>query len=112
MIDHIGLGVSDYQRSKTFYEKALKPIGYELIMEFENVGGFGINKKPDFWIAKGEVTNGLHVAFSCESRDLVDAFYKAALEAGAKDNGAPGLREMYHPSYYGAFVFDPDGNNI
>jgi catechol 2,3-dioxygenase-like lactoylglutathione lyase family enzyme len=112
MIDHIGIAVSDYQKSKKFYETALKPINYELIREFENVGGFGENKKPDFWIAQGEATQELHVAFACDTREKVDAFYKAALEAGGKDNGPPGLREHYHPGYYGAFVIDPDGNNI
>jgi catechol 2,3-dioxygenase-like lactoylglutathione lyase family enzyme len=112
MIDHIGLAVSDYQKSKKFYEKALKPLNYELIREFENVGGFGENKKPDFWIAQGEKNNVLHVAFACDNREMVDQFYKAALEAGGKDNGAPGLREHYHPGYYGAFIIDPDGNNI
>lgn len=112
MLDHIGLAVTDYQKSKKFYETALKPLNYEIIMEFENGGGFGKNKKPDFWIHQGEATKAIHVAFACETREMVDSFYKAAIEASGKDNGGPGLREHYHPDYYGAFILDPDGNNI
>jgi catechol 2,3-dioxygenase-like lactoylglutathione lyase family enzyme len=113
MIDHIGLGVSNYQQSKKFYETALKAINYELIMEFDNVGGFGENKKPDFWISQEEKpSQKIHVCFACENHEKVDAFYKAAMEAGGKDNGPPGIRAEYHPHYYGAFVLDPDGNNI
>jgi catechol 2,3-dioxygenase-like lactoylglutathione lyase family enzyme len=112
MLDHIAVPVSNFQKSKDFYENSLKPIGYEVVMEFENVAGFGANKKPDFWIAQGKPGSDLHVAFHCDSRELVDQFYKAAMAAGGKDNGAPGLREQYHPNYYGAFVIDPDGNNV
>jgi catechol 2,3-dioxygenase-like lactoylglutathione lyase family enzyme len=120
MIDHIGIAVSDTARSKEFYDAALAPIGIALIMEVpaevtQSGGaacGYGKDQKPFFWFGQGRVGEGVHVAFSVETRDLVDAFYAAAIAAGAKDNGAPGLRPHYHPNYYGAFVFDPDGHNI
>jgi catechol 2,3-dioxygenase-like lactoylglutathione lyase family enzyme len=113
MLDHITLQVSEYRKSKQFYALALKPLGYELIMEFGEIGGFGKDGKPDFWIAQGSATKPpLHVAFASTDRSTVDAFHRAALAAGAKDNGAPGLRPHYHSNYYGAFVLDPDGNNI
>ena len=116
MIDHIGLSVSDYEKSKNFYLKALQPLGYEMVMEVTEVGpfaGFGEEGKPDFWIAQDSATSPrVHVAFRTNSRATVDAFYHAAIEAGASDNGPPGVREIYHPNYYGAFVIDPDGHNI
>jgi len=121
MIDHIGFPVSDYAKSKAFYEKALAPLGYSMIMEApEDVTesgaaacGFGKDGKPDFWLgADGAMKGTVHIAIVAESRAIVDAFYKAALAAGGKDNGAPGIRAHYHPSYYGAFVLDPDGHNI
>jgi len=121
VIDHIGFAVSDYERGKAFYTKALVPLGYTLIMEVagENnasghpAAGFGINGKPDFWIGgEGKLEKPLHVAIVAKDRASVDAFHKAALAAGGKDNGGPGLRPQYHPNYYGAFVFDPDGHNI
>lgn len=121
MIDHIGFAVSDYERSKTFYTKALAPLGYVLIMEVPAEGnpsgapaaGFGEGGKPDFWIGgEGGIDKPLHVALQTKDRAGVDAFHKAALAAGGKDNGAPGLRPHYHPNYCGAFVFDPDGHNI
>lgn len=121
MIDHVGFPVSDYGRSKAFYEKALTPLGYSVIMEasaeMTQSGapscGFGKNGKPDFWIgAEGGLSGVMHIAIVADSRMAVDAFYKAALAAGAKDNGAPGIRAHYHPNYYGAFVLDPDGHNI
>ena len=119
MLDHVGIKVSDYARSKAFYAKALAPLGSSLIMEVtpEMIGGdvshagFGSEKKPFFWISKGD-GRGTHVAFAANSRAHVDAFHKAALAAGGRDNGAPGLRPHYHASYYGAFVLDPDGNNV
>jgi catechol 2,3-dioxygenase-like lactoylglutathione lyase family enzyme len=114
MIDHVGFGVSDYEASKAFYAKALEPLGIELLMEpIPSTGGFGRNGKPFFWIS-GErpAQTGLHVALACESSDLVDAFHAAALAAGGTDNGAPGLRPIYHPHYYGGFVLDPDRNNV
>jgi catechol 2,3-dioxygenase-like lactoylglutathione lyase family enzyme len=114
MLDHMGFNVSDYERSKAFYAKALAPLGIELLMEpAPGAGGFGADRKPFFWItSRGEPQTDVHVAFEAADRGTVDAFHAAALEAGGTDNGAPGVREMYHPSYYGAYVLDPDGNNI
>lgn len=120
MIDHIGFPVSDYERSKAFYEKALAPLGYTLIMEVEQeiekgflAAGFGGEGNPDFWIGgEGGLERALHVAILAKNRQAVDAFYKAALAAGGRDNGAPGLRPRYHANYYAAFVLDPDGHNI
>jgi catechol 2,3-dioxygenase-like lactoylglutathione lyase family enzyme len=116
MIDHIGLGVFDYERSKAFYLAALAPLGYELFMEMTEAGpyaGFGVGGKPDFWIGKrSSSTAGAHVAFLAPDRATVRAFHEAALAAGARDNGPPGLRPEYHPTYYGAFVLDPDGHNV
>jgi len=111
-LDHLGLHVSDLARSKAFYAEALGPLGYEVIMEFEGVAGFGAKGKPDFWISEGDAQTGLHVAFASPDRETVDAFHVAALAAGGKDNGEPGLRPHYHEHYYGAFVHDPDGNNV
>jgi catechol 2,3-dioxygenase-like lactoylglutathione lyase family enzyme len=119
MIDHVGFPVSDYERSKTFYLRALAPLGYALVMEVDQTegghaaAGFGIGQKPDFWIGgEGGLLRPLHVAIAANERSAVDAFYRAAIAAGGKDNGAPGLRPHYHPDYYAAFVFDPDGHNI
>jgi catechol 2,3-dioxygenase-like lactoylglutathione lyase family enzyme len=113
MIDHVGVTVSDFARSKAFYRAALAPLGYGVLMEWETVAGFGVAPKPDFWIGKG-MPNAppIHVAFRAETRAQVDAFHRAALAAGGRDNGAPGLRPHYHPNYYGAFVLDPDGHNV
>jgi catechol 2,3-dioxygenase-like lactoylglutathione lyase family enzyme len=116
MLDHVGIGVADYQRSKEFYEKALAPLGYRLLMEFSGAAaGFGRDdgSGPSFFLeAHGEPARGrLHIAFRAESRELVDAFHAAALEAGGTDNGAPGIRR-YHDDYYGGYVLDPDGNNV
>ena len=120
MIDHTGVTVSDFARSKAFYRQALGAIGYELLLEFPasvtghaDVAGFGEPPKPDFWISASTPNRpAVHVAFRVPSRALVDAFHAAALTAGGRDNGAPGLRPHYHPDYYGAFVLDPDGHNI
>ena len=112
MIDHVGLCVTEYANSKEFFEEALRPLGYSLIMEFGGTSaGFGVKGKPDFWISQGR-TAPVHVAIQSPNRATVDAFHKAGLAAGGRDNGAPGLRPEYHPSYYGAFILDPDGNNI
>src|SRR5689334_5238489 len=112
MIDHLGIPVSDYARSKDFYVQALAPLGFELAKEFEGgVGGFARDGKASFWIQQRETSGGVHVAFTAGSNDDVDAFHEAALAAGGSDNGEPGLREHYHPTYYAAFVHDPDGNN-
>jgi len=119
MIDHIGFPVSDYPKARDFYAKALAPLGYALIMELKQneqdapAAGFGKDGKPDFWIGgEGGLGKALHVAILAANRAEVDAFYAAALAAGAKDNGPPGVRAHYHPNYYGAFVLDPDGHNI
>ena len=116
MIDHVGLSVVDFRRSKEFYRKALEPLGYGLIMEFADgpgVAGFGAGGKPDFWIdGAGKASPKLHVAIGAANRAQVDAFYRAAIAAGGTDNGKPGLRPEYHENYYGAFVLDPDGHNI
>lgn len=122
MIDHMTLLVKSYDKSRDFYLAALGPLGYAVVMEitrdmipdlpFERAGGFGVGGKPDLWLRPSEQVAPTHIAFSASSRALVDEFYKAALSAGGKDNGAPGLRPQYHPNYYGAFVFDPDGYNV
>lgn len=120
MIDHVGLSVSDPKLSRSFYEQALAPLGYQLLSEIPTqftggkiVLGFGTPPKPDFWVTEGTPqTPRLHVAFRAESRAAVDAFYAAALAAGGRDNGPPGPRPHYHAHYYGAFVLDPDGHNI
>jgi catechol 2,3-dioxygenase-like lactoylglutathione lyase family enzyme len=115
MLDHTGINVSDYDRSRAFYERALAPLGYSLLMEpIARTGGFGRDGKPDFWITdmRQPTTTNVHVAIAAQDRAGVDAFHEAAMAAGGTDNGAPGVREVYHPSYYGAYVLDPDGNNI
>ena len=113
MIDHIGVSVSNLETSKAFYLKALAPLGYTLIMEWEGWAGFGIGDKPDFWIhAVGKTTPKIHIAFAANDRKSVDHFYEAAIATGGHDNGKPGLRPVYHPNYYGAYVIDPDGYNI
>ena len=126
MIDHTGVVVSEYAISKKFYTAALGAIGLTLLKEFPasitggtDVAGFGAaesatqGSSPEFWLARGTPgSTPVHVAFRVSSRTLVEAFYQAALAAGGRDNGAPGLRPQYHPDYYGAFVLDPDGHNI
>jgi catechol 2,3-dioxygenase-like lactoylglutathione lyase family enzyme len=119
MIDHVGFSVSDYARARAFYEEALAPLGYVLVMKTtaqetgKPAAGFGAGGKPDFWIGgEGQLDKPLHIAIAAEDRATVDAFYRAALAAGGRDNGSPGLRPQYHPNYYGAFVLDPDGHNI
>ena len=113
MIDHIGIGVRNLDASVAFYEKALAPLGYKMLMKFPEAAGFGRDGKPDFWIAgEGKLERPVHVAIIASDRPMVGAFHRAALAAGGKDNGAPGLRPHYHPNYYAAFVLDPDGHNI
>ena len=120
MLDHIGLRVSSLAKAKAFYDAALTPLGVGVVMQVtaEQTGGaahigYGEAQKPWFWISdEGEPTGGVHVAFVATSRAHVDAFYAAAMAAGGRDNGGPGLRPMYHPNYYGAFVYDPDGHNV
>ncbi len=125
MIDHISIGVSSLKKAKEFYDAALKPLGYVCVYTVDIPGegvvahGYGEGEKPSFWIGKPEKLDkkankkgGTHVAFVAKSRKAIEAFHKAAIKAGAKDNGAPGLRPHYHPNYYGAFAYDPDGNKI
>jgi catechol 2,3-dioxygenase-like lactoylglutathione lyase family enzyme len=113
IFDHISIGVSDYQKSKAFYAQALAPLGIGLILEIAGWAGFGKDGRPQFWFgARADAQRPLHIAFVAENREQVRAFYAAAVEAGGKDNGGPGIRAIYHPNYYGAFVIDPDGNNV
>jgi catechol 2,3-dioxygenase-like lactoylglutathione lyase family enzyme len=120
MIDHVGFPVRDLARSRAFYEAALAPLGWSVVLEVtpeqaegDSFLGFGPPERPCFWIGtRGTISGHLHVALAADSRAQVDAFHAAALAAGATDNGAPGLRPHYHPNYYGAFVLDPDGHNI
>lgn len=119
MIDHTGIAVSDFERSRVFYDAVMAPLGASLLksvpLEFtggRNVVGYG-RDHPVYWLNDGaEPGPGRHIAFTADSRSAVDAFYAAGLAAGGMDNGAPGLRAHYHPDYYAAFVLDPDGNNI
>ncbi len=113
MIDHVTATVSDADSAKRFYEQALAPLGYSLQMEFPGAAGFGSGEgMADFWIGSQEGRGASHVAFSAPDRATVDKFYEAAMGAGGKDNGPPGLRPHYHETYYAAYVHDPDGNNI
>ena len=120
MLDHAGIPVTGFSRSKAFYERALSPLWITVVMEVtaeQTAGsahaGFGTGGNPFFWIGDGRRPAGpIHVAFAAKSRAEVEAFYRDGLAAGGKDNGAPGLRLHYHPNYYGAFLLDPDGNNI
>jgi catechol 2,3-dioxygenase-like lactoylglutathione lyase family enzyme len=113
MFDHIGFGVTDVPASKAFFLKALAPVGVALVMEGPYGVGMGRNKKPSLWIHEADAAPApMHIAFTADDRATVDAFYQAALAAGGKDNGAPGLRPHYHADYYGAFVIGPDGHNV
>jgi catechol 2,3-dioxygenase-like lactoylglutathione lyase family enzyme len=114
MLDHVTLKVSDFKTSNSFYTGAFKPLGITgLYGDGEQFAGFGLAPKAFFWIGESdEPITGAHVAFTAPNRAAVDAFYNAAIAAGAKDNGKPGLRAHYHTHYYGAFVLDPDGHNI
>ncbi len=120
MLDHLGINVRDHAQSKAFYLAALSPlgIGIQMAVSKEESGapsdytGFGANGKPFFWIGEGPVATGMHLALVAQTRKQVDEFHRAALAAGAKDNGAPGIRAHYHPNYYGAFVIDLNGVNL
>ena len=113
MFDHLGVGVSDYAASKDFFLKALRPLDVSIVMEGPHGLGIGRNGKPSLWLhSTTHQPAPLHIAFTAESREQVEAFYRAALEAGGKDNGEPGLRPHYHANYYGAFVIGPDGHNV
>jgi len=113
VIDHIVVNVRDLARSKALYAAALAPLGYRVVKEFPGAVGLGSGAMADIWLWRRDpVATGVHTALLCGTRSMVEAFYAAAIKAGAKDNGAPGPRLEYHPEYYGAFVLDPDGNNI
>jgi catechol 2,3-dioxygenase-like lactoylglutathione lyase family enzyme len=120
MIDHLGISVREHAKSKDFYTKALAPLNIGVMMEVSQAEsgapsdytGFGNNNKPFFWIGEGTVASGMHLCFTADTRAQVDAFYEAAIKAGARDNGKPGVREHYHPNYYGAFVIDLNGVNL
>ena len=121
MIDHTGIVVTNPELSRKFYDSALAPLGYKMLQEVPKeytdgkvVLGYGKAPKPDFWVTEGAKANDprIHTAIQASTRNAVDEFYKAALENGGKDNGAPGIRAHFHPNYYGAFVLDPDGHNI
>jgi catechol 2,3-dioxygenase-like lactoylglutathione lyase family enzyme len=113
MLDHIGVSVSNYEKSKRFYAAALAPLGYAVVVEFGgDAVGLGVGERADFWLSQGASVAPAHFAFAAGDRASVDAFHRAAIEAGGRDNGAPGVRAQYHPTYYGAFVLDPDGNNV
>ncbi len=111
MIAHTTLHVSDYQLSLAFYLEVLEPLGYKNNMEFGDSAGFNDGKNTDFWIARNNTIVPTHLAFEAKSREQVNGFHRAALTAGAKDNGRPGYRD-YSPGYYAAFIYDPDGHNI
>ena len=122
IIDHVGVNVTDYEKSKAFYQKVLAPLGIGFVMEYGKACGFGRGGKPDFWISEGAASyqtkeqlapiTPIHVCLKARNAEEVKAFHQAALQAGAKDFGAPGLRPHYHEKYFGAFVLDPDGHNI
>jgi len=111
VLDHVVIRVSDLEASRAFYSKALVPLGYEELLSYPGFIGFGVEGKPDFWLREGTPGEAVHVAFGTD-RATVDRFHDAAMAAGGRDNGEPGVREIYHPHYYGAFVLDPDGHNI
>lgn len=122
-INHITLQVSDFKRSKSFYQTTLDPLGYRLLVEHDMSAGFGVNNTEGervFWISEeprlkkesGNIKSFTCLAFTANSKEVVEDFYKAGLEAGGTDNGAPGYRPKYHPGYYAAFIHDPDGYNI
>jgi catechol 2,3-dioxygenase-like lactoylglutathione lyase family enzyme len=114
MLDHVTLNVSDLDASRVFYERALEPVGYALGMQHgDQIGFVAPDRYPHFWIARRDPVGGsTHVCFRASSRDAVDAFHAAAVAAGGRDNGGPGIRAEYGDRYYGAYVFDPDGNNV
>ncbi len=123
MIDHLSTYATDFEATKAFYTATFAPLGYAVQSEFvaewnadfptQRMVGFGKDGKPSFWVIEvKDAYTPRHIAFAAPNRAAVDAFYDQALKTGARDNGKPGLREMYHPNYYGAFVFDPDGNNV
>jgi catechol 2,3-dioxygenase-like lactoylglutathione lyase family enzyme len=114
MLDHVTIGITDTERSKQFYDRALRPLGItRLYAEGEWAAGYGVRPKAFFWIGlKAAPQTGAHIAFAAPDRATVDRFHEEAIAAGGQDNGPPGIRPHYHANYYGAFVLDPDGHNI
>lgn len=113
MLDHVTIGITDIEQSKRFYDQALRPLGIEQLHADATFAGYGSNEVAVFWIGlRDHPQSGSHIAFAAPDRNKVDEFYRAALAAGGRDNGAPGLRPQYHEQYYSAFVLDPDGHNI
>jgi catechol 2,3-dioxygenase-like lactoylglutathione lyase family enzyme len=115
VIDHIGVGVRDFEESVEFYTRALAPLGFERVayVDADNrAAGFGVHGRDEFWIHEGRPVGRCHIAFDADSHEAVDAFHAAALEVGGRDNGAPGLRPVYSDTYYAGYVLDPNGNNI
>ena len=112
VLDHVGLAVADLAAARAFYTAALEPLGFGVVMEFPGVIALGLPQQPELWMHQGAPSASIHLAFHAADRARVDAFHAAALAAGGTDNGAPGLRPQYHPGYYGAYVLDPDGNNV
>lgn len=120
MIDHLGITVRDHDASKDFYLNALAPLGIGVVMSVSkqesggdsDLTGFGYDHNPFFWVGEGTATGAMHLCFTAKTRAAVDDFYEAAMAAGARDNGPPGIRAHYHPNYYGAFVIDPNGINL
>jgi catechol 2,3-dioxygenase-like lactoylglutathione lyase family enzyme len=115
VVDHIGIGVRNFDESLAFYERALAPLGFERVAfldEDNRSAAFGVRGRDDFWIHEGRPSGRMHVGFDAESQEAVDGFHAAAVEAGARDNGAPGIRSQYSDTYYAAYVVDPNGNNI
>ena len=112
VLDHVGLAVSDLAAARAFYAAALEPLGFGVVMEFPGVIALGLPQQPELWIHQGAPSAPIHIAFHAADRERVDAFHAAAMAAGGTDNGAPGVRPQYHPGYYGAYVLDPDGNNV
>jgi catechol 2,3-dioxygenase-like lactoylglutathione lyase family enzyme len=114
VLDHVGIDVADIAASRAFYQQALEPLGFSVVFDIPQAPAvaFGVTGRPQFWIrGRGEPSGPIHICFHATDRERVNRFHEAALTAGGRDNGPPGLREHYHPSYYGAFVLDPDGNN-
>jgi catechol 2,3-dioxygenase-like lactoylglutathione lyase family enzyme len=112
MLDHAAVNVSDFESAKAFYSNALEPLGYSMALEVGEFAGFADSSGFNFGVFRRDPTGGAHVAFKCDDHASVNAFYEAAVAAGGKDNGPPGIRAHYHEHYYSAFVHDADGNNI
>ncbi|HSI79673.1 MAG TPA: VOC family protein [Solirubrobacterales bacterium] len=113
MLDHVVINVRDFDSARAFYLHALEPLGLAPVLEFDGMCGFGADRKPELWVAERDAPSApVHIALRAADRGTVDAFHRAALDAGGLDNGEPGPRPHYHEHYYGAFVLDPDGNNV